>query len=316
MSVHQGEITKIRCSPDGRFVFTCGADGSVFVFQVCEISQEGQIFSAKQGGEALEAIEDVQKLNPRAMVIDENLADVVLVARSEIETYIAEQRKLQNDLQDLDYKTDFKVQDERRRMEKEKKEMEIKMNHEISAWARRYEELKTQKSTVEKESTNLFKNVENNHLKAVEELENLYERKLAFENEKYLQLEQVLMEERMRFQTVMKGLERKHDSNIGMLKDEFSVNFMKAERVYESTKATADDLRTIYEEKLAQQEGEYEYEIQEINVKHKKDLEELKNKLAAAMTEMELYKRENKQANEDRERAIEGDQEKQQEIET
>jgi hypothetical protein len=31
-------------------------------------------------------------------------------------------------LQDLDYKTDFKVQDERRRMEKEKKEQEIKMN--------------------------------------------------------------------------------------------------------------------------------------------------------------------------------------------
>jgi hypothetical protein len=29
--------------------------------------------------------------------------------------------------------------------------------------------------------------MENNHLKAVEELENLYEKKLAFENEKFLQ---------------------------------------------------------------------------------------------------------------------------------
>lgn len=131
----------------------------------------------------------MEKLNPRAMVIDDALADVVLVKRDEIESYIVEQKKLQNDLQDLDYKTDFKVQDERRRMEKEKKEMEQRMNQEIGAWARRYEELKIQKSTVEKESTNLFKNVENNHLKAVEELENLYERKLAFENEKYLQLE-------------------------------------------------------------------------------------------------------------------------------
>ena len=82
--------------------------------------------------------------------------------------------------------------------------MQQKMKQEIDSWARRYEELKTQKSTVEKESANLFKNVENNHLKAVEELENLYERKLAFENEKYLQLEQVLMEERMRFQTQLK----------------------------------------------------------------------------------------------------------------
>jgi hypothetical protein len=38
----------------------------------------------------MEALDDVEKLNPKAMVIDENLADVVLVARSEIETYIAE----------------------------------------------------------------------------------------------------------------------------------------------------------------------------------------------------------------------------------
>lgn len=60
------------------------------------------------------------------------------------------------------------------------------MNNEIAAWAARYDQLKAQKSSAEKESANLFKNVENNHLKAVEELENLYERKLAFENEKYL----------------------------------------------------------------------------------------------------------------------------------
>lgn len=186
MPVHQGEVTKIRCSPDGRYVFSVGSDGSVFVFQVSEISQEGQVYSSKTGGEAREAIEDVDKINSKATVVDENLADVVMVARGEIETYINEQKKLQNELQDLDYKTDFKVQDERRRMEKEKKEMEVKMNQEIAAWARRYEELKTQKSTVEKESANLFKNVENNHLKSVEELENLYERKLAFENEKYL----------------------------------------------------------------------------------------------------------------------------------
>lgn len=50
----------------------------------------------------------------------------------------------------------------------------------------RYEELKKQKTLIEKESANLLKGMENNHLKAVEELENLYEKKLAFENEKYL----------------------------------------------------------------------------------------------------------------------------------
>lgn len=66
-------------------------------------------------------------------------------------------------------------------------EMKEKMNLEIQVWSRRYEELKEQKTKIEKESANLLKNMENNHYKAVEELESLYEKKLAFENEKYLQ---------------------------------------------------------------------------------------------------------------------------------
>lgn len=45
-------------------------------------------------------------------------------------------------------------------------------------WSRRYEDLKKQKTDIEKESANLLKNMENNHMRAVEELENLYEKKL------------------------------------------------------------------------------------------------------------------------------------------
>jgi hypothetical protein len=36
-----------------------------------------------------------------------------------------------------------------------------------------------------------------NHLKAVEDLETLYEKKLTYENEKYLRLENELLEERL-----------------------------------------------------------------------------------------------------------------------
>jgi hypothetical protein len=48
------------------------------------------VYSSKGAGEAREAIEDVDKINSKATVVDENLADVVMVARSEIETYISE----------------------------------------------------------------------------------------------------------------------------------------------------------------------------------------------------------------------------------
>lgn len=38
---------------------------------------------------------------------------------------------------------------------------------------------------LEKETKRLLETIENDHLRAVEELENLYEKKLAFESEKY-----------------------------------------------------------------------------------------------------------------------------------
>lgn len=60
------------------------------------------------------------------------------------------------------------------------------------------------------------------------------------------------------------------------MKEEFTDNFLKAEKVYESTKATADELKMIYEEKLAQQEEEHEYEIKELNKKHKEESEQMK----------------------------------------
>ena len=63
----------------------------------------------------------------------------------------------------------------------------------------------------------------------------------------------------------------------------------------------------IYEEKLAQQEEEHEYEIKELNKKHKEESEQMKLQLSAAIHEIDIYKRDNKMANEDKERTIKAD---------
>lgn len=36
VTVHQGEVNKIIVSPDGRFLFSAGSDGSLFIFQIGE----------------------------------------------------------------------------------------------------------------------------------------------------------------------------------------------------------------------------------------------------------------------------------------
>ena len=107
---HNSEVTKIRTSPDGRYVFSSGEDGSIFIFQVSEISSEGQLISAKEGGDMKENLEEGKAFNSKAMVVDETLGDIVLVPRSDIDSYLGEQKKLKTDLEDLESKMDLKSQ--------------------------------------------------------------------------------------------------------------------------------------------------------------------------------------------------------------
>lgn len=109
IQAHSGEVTKIKTSPDGRYVFSSGDDGSVFIFQVSEISSEGQLITAKDGAELKENLEEGKAFNSRAMVVDETLGDIVLVPRTEIDSYLAEQKKLKTDLEDLENKMELRT---------------------------------------------------------------------------------------------------------------------------------------------------------------------------------------------------------------
>jgi WD40 repeat protein len=42
-NAHLGEVVKIIASPDGRYVFSAGADGSIFVYSVTEYINEATI---------------------------------------------------------------------------------------------------------------------------------------------------------------------------------------------------------------------------------------------------------------------------------
>ena len=40
---HDGVVNKIISSPDGRYVFSAGSDGSLFIYQVSDLSQDGNV---------------------------------------------------------------------------------------------------------------------------------------------------------------------------------------------------------------------------------------------------------------------------------
>lgn len=60
--------------------------------------------------------------------------------------------------------------------------------------------------------------MESKNLKAAEELQTLYERKLSFENEKYFQLEQELMQLKLKHGKEVESLQHTYNTNINLLK--------------------------------------------------------------------------------------------------
>lgn len=94
---------------------------------------------------------------------------------------------------------------------------------------------------------------------------------------------------------------KKHESNIYLLKNEFNENFSKAQKVYESTKQTADELRRIYEERLSQLEEEHELEIRGMTHKSMLDEENNSKKISKIQNENKDNEKKYKEAKEEKE---------------
>ncbi len=94
--------------------------------------------------------------------------------------------------------------------------------------------------------------MELNHLQCMEELQTLYEKKLAIENQNYTKLEKEKGEKRLEYETKIRQLQKQNEEAIEKLLNEFKNNLGKVQDEYEDSKRTADGLKTMYEEKLTQ----------------------------------------------------------------
>jgi hypothetical protein len=114
------------------------------------------------------------------------------------------------------------------------------------------------------ENTQTMKKMELNHLQCMEELQSLYEKKLAFENQNYkrLQSEKVQMEHE--YEAELRVLRQQNQDAIDKLLNEFRLNLGKIQEEYEDQKRMSDGLKTQYEEKLVQTGEEHEAELDQM----------------------------------------------------
>jgi hypothetical protein len=92
---------------------------------------------------------------------------------------------------------------------------------------RRYEDLQMEEAEQKDENTQTMKKMELNHLQCMEELQTLYEKKLAYENQSYRRLEKEKTEMQNEYEGELKLLQKQNEDAIEKLLHEFRVNLGK-----------------------------------------------------------------------------------------
>lgn len=89
-----------------------------------------------------------------------------------------------------------------------------------------------------------MKKMELNHLQCMEELQSLYEKKLAFENMNYKRLSSEKVQMEHEYESELKVLRQQNQDAIDKLLNEFRLNLGKIQEEYEDQKRMSDGLKT------------------------------------------------------------------------
>ena len=245
LSVHAGEVNKIVISPDQKFLFSVGSDGSLFIFSI----SEQQILFDKNGQLQTTHVDTEARIQEDSVVtvVDQALADIVLVKKQEMEEWRMKQEKLQFELNVNKRKVDLKLKETKAKYEKQYQEIERQKDLDISDLDRRYEDLKRQKELQDRQNMEAMRKMESNHVAAVDELAGVYERKLDVECGNFLKLEQEKLEMKKHYESRIAEIKRQNQKAIDKLLQEFKVNMVKVEGEYVDSKKTGKTVQDVYD---------------------------------------------------------------------
>lgn len=264
ISAHQGTVTRLRASPDGKFVFSGGEDGSIFIFKV------------EEPIDILHSIPEGKEKEVASKVAEDSLAEIVLIEREKLEKFKTEVEKKHQELEEMNHKLNHSTKLRESRHQASLQELKESLNENIRAKKIRISELTAQKEKQEKDYEKQLKILENERMGDVDNLEKDYERKLGIEDERFRQLEHDKVEMKQYYEEQLRSLKIHNESTIESLEKAFKDALWKAQEEYESTKKTSDELTSVYERRLLQQEDEHEIEVMDLKEKYEKQLLELR----------------------------------------
>ena len=287
---HNGGVTKLRSSYDGRYVFSAGNDGVIFVYHVIE---------PRDLQPQLERLDPQTKEDLLIRNVDEKLADIVLIPKSQLENFKAQLEANRQAMENIRQKREYSITQQEANFEEKKKELEKELHNEYKALEGKYDRIRDEKMKKEREWVEKLSNLERAHKNAIEIAEGLYEKKLTLEDDKFRKLDKEKQELKQSYEEQISILQRQNEEAIENLAVAFKESLKKTQDDYEETRKTAEELKLIYEERLSQQEDEHEAEILELKKRYEKLVEDqttentaFRRKNEALSTEQQMFSEE------------------------
>lgn len=167
-------------------------------------------------------------------------------------------------IQDLINKIEVKIAEDKRIYEQNISEIKSKYHQELTQKIEETETLRKQKEVVERQSSELIRKIEENHMKAVEEMEKLFEWKLTNENERLMSMEKNYLQEKVKNKDELVGLETETKEKFNELKQEISKELEAIISNYQFNENDKKEIIFQYEKEAKNQQEEHDLVVAQI----------------------------------------------------
>jgi WD40 repeat protein len=263
IDVHSSEILYVLLSRDERFLFTVGADRTMYMFDV-------------------DAVADGKSVNRKPF----NYAafeDVVYVLQSDMDEKAREAQMLQTELDEL---AAAKLRDEQalvHKYEVERATKEEEGQAQVGFLSRQLEQAMKQREDADRALSDNARQLEAMNMKAAEELEALYTKRSDEANTRYLQLKTERDDLVVRYENQLFKLQKEQEAERRRLEERLKETETRLGLEIEKLQATMRQNHEANNGMLDQCIIDYEQMVDEITLRHKQEMSKTEEDLARAI---------------------------------
>jgi len=263
LNIHAGPVSKVLIAPNGRYAFSCGEDGVIFIYNVYARGEKGQ--PEEITGDEISSIAMIEALAGVVLVEKERMR----IEQKNLEELSIKIRELENDMRARGRQAELQWTEHVKELEIDKKralrELELRVNS-----------LKEELSKKEQQHTESMKKLEAGHIASVADLEAVFKAKIDRERKNYLNLDQNMKET---VQTLKNELEKKEKEKDKELLDEhlkYEKDLKRLNKKIKEVKESQLKAEQRFEDKLTLQEEEHSEEMDKREIDLNKEINNLK----------------------------------------